>query len=453
MVVRIGWIAALAALAGSGFAQEPAAPLPWPVELTWRVEPLRPYPGQAVDVVLRLEVPASFAAEQLIPRFRQPLDVHLELDLPFDAEAWDAEVWELPPPEAGPRLALDGERVRLERVPGETNLTLEHRTRWSFDAAGPRLLEPAIATGRWATSWSTDFLGQRTPADALEGRTTSRAFSFDVRPFPAEGRPPSFADAVGAFQTRLELSAAKLAVGEELTVAWTIAGAGNLASLTPPDFAALEDFHLLGIREEQSPGARTLRVDLRALDPRTRAFPSIPFAAFDPRGERYVDLATAPGSLVVTGDRALSKPGVPDAEPDDAPEPSDGGLLVRTLAASLAAAGALLLAVRQALRHPRMRHARALARFEAALARGEAPRRALERFAAERLDLGPFAPFDPRFEQRLIERGASAETARSWSEWIRADLAASYGGPREALDAPRALARRLHGELRAAART
>jgi hypothetical protein len=441
------------ALATTGFAQEPVAPDAWPVSVRWDVEPLRPYPGQPVDVVLRVELPAAFVDEQLIPRFRQPLDVHLELSTPFADGAWDAVALELASLAAGPRLALDGERVRLESGMTAGNRVLEHRTRWSFDSAGSRLLEPALATGRWATSWSTDFLGQRTPNDALEGRSASRAFSFDVQPLPAEGRPPSFTDAVGAFEATVAIDKPELEVGEVLTVTWTLSGAGNLERLTPPDLARWESFHLLGTREEFGDGVRTLRADLRALDPRTRSLPPIAFAAFDPVAERYVDLTTEPLPLEVTGDRPLPKPAVADAEAEVALESSADGALARTLLASLALAGGLLLFLRWALSHPRVRHARALARFEAALARGAEPRDALARFAVERLDLGPFAPFDPRFEARLVERGADAETARRWSAWIRAELAADYGGPEGSSEAPRELARRLHGELLAAGRS
>jgi hypothetical protein len=441
------------ALATTGFAQEPVAPDAWPVSVRWDVEPLRPYPGQPVDVVLRVELPPAFADEQLIPRFRQPLDVHLELSTPFADGAWDAVPLELESPATGPRLALDGERVRLLSRAAPGSRVLEHRTRWSFDAAGPRLLGPAIANGRWATSWSTDFLGQRTPNDALEGRAASRAFSFDVQALPGEGRPPSFTDAVGDFEATAAIDKSELQVGEVLTVTWTLSGTGDLERLTPPDLAGWEDFHLLGTREDFEAGARTLRADLRALDPRTRSLPSIAFAAFDPLVERYVDLSTEPLPLVVTGDRALPKPTVTDAEAEVAPESRANGPLARTLLASLALAGGLLLCLRWALGHPRVRHARALARFEAALARGAEPRDALARFAVERLDLGPFAPFDPRFEARLVERGADAETARRWSAWIRAELEADYGGPEESSEAPRELARQLHGELLAAGRS
>lgn len=447
------------ALATTGFTQATVAqdalpqPTEWPVSVRWDVAPLRPYPGQSVDVVLRLELPAAFADEQLIPRFRQPLDVHLELSTPFAASAWDAVALESESPVAGPRLALDGERVRLQSRTAAGNRVLEHRTRWSFDAAGAQLLEPALASGRWATSWSTDFLGQRTPNDALVGRAASRAFSFDVRPLPTEGRPPSFADAVGNFEAVVATDKSKLEVGDVLTLTWSLSGKGNLERLTPPDFARLEGFHLLGVREEIGDGVRTLHADLRALDPRTSDLPSIPFAAFDPSAERYVDLATEPLPLKVSGDRALPRPVSADAEALVVSEPGVDGTLTRTLLVSLALAAGLLLFLRRILDHPRVRHARALARFEAALARGAEPRDALARFAVERLDLGPFAPFDPRFEARLVERGASAETAGRWSAWIRAELSANYGGPQESSEAPRALARRLHGELIAAGRS
>lgn len=441
------------ALGAIGFAQEPVAPEAWPVSVRWDVEPLRPYPGQPVDVVLRVELPSAFADEQLIPRFRQPLDVHLELSTPFADGSWDAVPLGQPSLAAGPRIALDGERVRVQSRSDAGNRVLEHRTRWSFDTPGPRLLEPALASGRWATSWRTDFLGQRTPNDALEGRSAARAFSFDVQPLPTEGRPPSFVDAVGNFQATVAVDTSELEVGEVLTVAWTLSGDGNLERLTPPDLAQWESFHLLGTREEVADGARHVRADLRALDPRTRSLPAIPFAAFDPLAERYVDLATGPLPLTVTGDRVLPKPAAEDAARQVAPQTSADGTLARTLLVSLALACGLLLLARWALGHPRVRHARALARFEAALARGAEPRGALARFAVERLDLGPFAPFDPRFEARLVERGAEAETARRWCAWIRAELSADYGGPEPSSEAPRALARQLHGELLAAERS
>jgi hypothetical protein len=51
----------------------------------------------------------------------------------------------------------------------------------------------------------------------------------EVAPFPAEGRPAGFVDALGKFTLALEVAPRELEVGEKLQLVLTIAGQGNLA--------------------------------------------------------------------------------------------------------------------------------------------------------------------------------------------------------------------------------
>lgn len=438
MVALLRCLLAVLLVGQSVWAQEAPTEV-LPVQVEWRIDPLRPYPGQAVDVELLLQVEPGFADEQLVPRFRQPLDLHLELSTGIDGDAWggvEVSVASLKSVNSGPTTAINGERQHLTAVPGEAPRTLSYRTRWHFVEPGPQLLPAATARGRWASSWRTDFLGQRTPADTRSGQSASAPFSFDVQPFPQAGRPAHFIDALGRFEVDLGVDPEVVEVGAVITLRWTLRGDGNLEQLTPPDLSRLPGLYPLGITDRLVGRERVLRADLRLLDPELPELPAIPFATFDPQVERYVDLSTAPRTLEARGANTLEDPRALEAPTDSV---ARQGRYPRALLGVLlllcgAAIGALVL------RHPRARRSLAYARLKRQIRAGRTPRESVAEFFDTHLGWGPAAALDPRAEARLIKAGLAKSEARGWADWARAELDRSYGGAEVDVPDPLALA-------------
>jgi len=150
-------------------------------------------------------------------------------------------------------------------------------------------------------------------------------FSIDVVPLPEAGKPVDFSGAIGTFAVSASAQPRDVDAGEsiKLRVEWT--GAGNLEFFTAPDPSRLEsfrDFRVYGKTEEKSFDRRVVVYDLAPLSSAVKAIPALPLPVFEPQGERYTTLSTAPIEIRV---RALE--GASGLAGDEARETFDEDLL------------------------------------------------------------------------------------------------------------------------------
>jgi hypothetical protein len=180
--------------------------------------------------------------------------------------------------------------------------------------AGAYDLTPATVNAEEVTRWTRDFFGGRRPGD------TRRIFSRDesrrlvVKPTPSEGRPDSFAGAVGqgfSFDVAADRSVVQL--GDPITLQMTVRGAGNLAIAGPPRLDAAgalrpEHFRLpdRDVAGEITDDAKVFEIALRVLDDAVREIPALPYAYFDPEIGQYRTVYSRPIALSVRPAQVIS---------------------------------------------------------------------------------------------------------------------------------------------------
>jgi hypothetical protein len=137
---------------------------------------------------------------------------------------------------------------------------------------------------------------------------------FTVLALPAEGKPPGFAGAVGTFKISTDVSSAKSAAGDPLTLRMHVNGTGNFdrveSSMLGADgqwktYAPKSTFNAAdttGFR-----GEKIFEQPLIATQPGTRTIPPLNFSFFDPGTRRYETARSSP--LSVTVSPAVEGPG------------------------------------------------------------------------------------------------------------------------------------------------
>ena len=126
-----------------------------------------------------------------------------------------------------------------------------------------------------------------------------------VKPVPAQGRPPYYRGAVGQYQISATAKPTEVAVGDPLTLTLTIKGTGRLDQLQAPPLAEMTDL-LRDFKIPPDPLAGEVAGDskrfgqtLRATSDAVRQIPPIPFVYFDPQQERFVTVQTEPIPVTV----------------------------------------------------------------------------------------------------------------------------------------------------------
>ncbi|HMP75774.1 MAG TPA: BatD family protein [Kiritimatiellia bacterium] len=145
--------------------------------------------------------------------------------------------------------------------------------------------------------------------DGFFNRVETRAHTVDTKPLalrvldlPAEGRPSSFAGAVGRFSFDVTAAPLDTRVGEPITLTLRIQGRGNLDAVGAPAIALPDSFRSYDARLiEQNPNTG-LKVFEKVLIPRSTAnteIPALSFSYFDPERERYETIVRGPFPLTL----------------------------------------------------------------------------------------------------------------------------------------------------------
>jgi hypothetical protein len=172
---------------------------------------------------------------------------------------------------------------------------------------GSYALDPATLVVRERTRWQPDFLGGRQAAPVQKLRATDRSRVLKVKPVPQQGRPPSFAGAVGRGYT-LEVSADRtvVQVGEPIALSFVLRGEGNLESAALPrldaeGLLARSDFRVPegDLTGQYESGVKRFTAVVRVLDENVREIPALAYSWFDPESERYATTHSRPIALSV----------------------------------------------------------------------------------------------------------------------------------------------------------
>ncbi|MBK8177856.1 MAG: BatD family protein [Planctomycetes bacterium] len=287
----------------------------------------------------------EFLRQNLVPLFRQPLDLPVQWRIPWidglaglvprqaalplgppspgeeglsfvlnDAAALAREVEE--PTLGGPAMRVfEFQRTFLALEPGEVTL-------------------PASRLGfAWATSFQEHAFSDLSAQDRLEGFVTAPPRRVRIEPLP-EGAPPGFGGAVGRLSLTASLSADQVAVGSSVRLSVRIAGDGNLESFAAPELPSGDAWHVRGRIDHWNfegakpggtpspagPGAgeRTIEYDLSPRHASVTRVPQVRFVYFDPAppaGYRTLESESL-GIRVLPGPAAQGAPAPPAGTAD-----------------------------------------------------------------------------------------------------------------------------------------
>jgi hypothetical protein len=191
--------------------------------------------------------------------------------------------------------------------------------------AGHYPLDPATLVVRELEPWPPARFGAASGGSARQLRATDVPRTLEVRPIPGEGRPASFAGAVGRGFT-LEVSADRtiVGVGDPITLSFTLRGEGNLETaglpaldaegLLPAGFRVPEG-DLAGDLED---GSKRFSAVVRVRDADVDEIPPLAYAWFDPELGRYETTHTQPIALSVSAAEVIAADDVLRAEEETA---------------------------------------------------------------------------------------------------------------------------------------
>ena len=198
--------------------------------------------------------------------------------------------------------------------------------------AGEYDLGAATVNVEEVTRWKRDLFGGRRPAG------TQRLFSSDeprrlvvVAP-PLQGRPASFAGAVGkGFSLEVSADRSVVQLGDPITLTLTVRGDGNLAAVGLPSFAARDEldpehFRLPegDVSGELGEDAKVFRLSLRVRSDAVREIPALAYSWFDPDLGEYQTAHSRPIALSVRPAQVISADDVVSLAPAEHPPATSG---------------------------------------------------------------------------------------------------------------------------------
>ncbi len=234
--------------------------------ITASVDNDRPYIGQQITYVTRIYVRSGF-----------PHSVHYQP--PTFAGFWD---------------------------PGETE---EYEPSEIIEARDYRVIERRTILFPGVVETLTIEPGVLTAPDPEESIVVeSNTVTVDVRPLPT-GAPAGFTGAVGRFEVSAEVDTATTRMNESVQLTVRVQGSGNIDALPDPSWPEFEGWRVIHspavtsseVVDGQLAGSRTYESVLVPETPGDLSVPEISYAYFDPDREEYVQAATSPISVSVTG--------------------------------------------------------------------------------------------------------------------------------------------------------
>jgi hypothetical protein len=197
---------------------------------------------------------------------------------------------------------------------------------WQTAVTAPKSGDFPLATERdtyWVksiTSNASDPFGFSRHADLAHEVITSNQFTMHVHPLPDEGRPEHFTGAIGQFQVQGDAQPATVAMGEPVTLYYSIAGAGNFDYVRCPALADDADWKTYpptsNVSFKDEARTHAIKTFEQSVLPRKNGnvpLPAATFSYFDPATKQYVTVPISLPVIAVTG--AMSPASAPPAGP------------------------------------------------------------------------------------------------------------------------------------------
>jgi len=175
------------------------------------------------------------------------------------------------------------------------------------------VLPPSSVVVEEVSRYTVNLFGDRVPARTRKVRAIDRPRTVTVRAPPAEGRPDTFAGAVGegfAFSVAADRTVVK--TGDPIRLTLTVRGTGVLETVSlPPLEAAGLDPSSFGLPGEPPAGTvegdrKRFTVTVRIKNDDVREIPPLALSWFDPKHGRYETARSRPIALSVHPSRVVS---------------------------------------------------------------------------------------------------------------------------------------------------
>ena len=136
---------------------------------------------------------------------------------------------------------------------------------------------------------------------------TSQTLNLEVKSLPENGKPASFAGAVGNYNFKSEIDKTELSTNEAFTLTLTVSGTGNVELLQmptpvfPPDFEVYDPKVTTSVNTTANGLSGTKKAEYLVIPRRAGSFniPAVEFSYFNPSNETYQTLQSEPYEIQV----------------------------------------------------------------------------------------------------------------------------------------------------------
>lgn len=169
-----------------------------------------------------------------------------------------------------------------------------------------------------------DLFNQRQATSSEKFMATDQPIEIEVADVPRQGRPPSFAGAIGeGFTLEVVADRSVVQIGEPIQVTFHLRGNGDLTSARLPELDAegLFDPRLFRLPEEPPAGivdedGKHFEATLRVLDADVREIPALAYSWFDAESRAFETTHSRPIALSVGAAEIIGADSVMRREPD-----------------------------------------------------------------------------------------------------------------------------------------
>jgi hypothetical protein len=195
--------------------------------------------------------------------------------------------------------------------------------------AGDYQLDPVTITVDEVVRWRRNLFGDRVPVQIQKQRIGDSKRILMVMTPPLNGRPESFAGAIGrGFDLEVSTDRSVVQVGDPITLTLTLHGDTAVDTLSLPPLANLglapAAFRLpeAEIAGEVTDNGKRFQATLRVLDDSVREIPPLAFSWFDPDSGQYQTTRSQPIALSVRAAQIVSAKDVVSGVKQDEPKPA-----------------------------------------------------------------------------------------------------------------------------------
>jgi len=164
---------------------------------------------------------------------------------------------------------------------------------------GGKVLTRKRPSGR-GNVFNEDFFTSRFGYQAFPIEVISDPIHVTILPFPAEGKPSNFQGTVGNFNFSAYPVASKVKVGDPIMLRMTVAGTGNLDTVTAPKVELSDKFKTYEPQVTIEGGKKMYE---QVIIPKTadlKEIPAVSFSFFNPAKKKYETITKGPFPIEVT---------------------------------------------------------------------------------------------------------------------------------------------------------